>query len=392
MTLMSVAVVAGVRTAFARANKGGFKDTRPDHLGALCIREAVARAKVDPREIEDVVLGCAMPEAEQGMNVARISSIEAGLPVEVPAMTINRFCASGVQSMAIVAERIAQGAIAVGVAGGLESMSAIPMGGNKISLNRELVERRPEVFTPMGVTAENVARQFSIARADQDEFALRSHQRATQAQAKGVFAQEILPVETRVFDASGRAEKITVSKDEYPRADTALDKLAALKPAFDPTGSVTAGNSSPLTDGAAAVVLTSAERAKALGASLGQPLGWFRAFAVAGVPPEIMGIGPVPAVRKLLAKTGLQLDQIDLFELNEAFASQSLYCARELKLDPQKLNVNGGAIALGHPLGVSGTRLALTALLELGRRKARYAVVTMCIGGGMGAAALLERA
>ena len=287
----------------------------------------------------------------------------------------------------IACDRVAQGAIEVAVAGGVESMSMVPMTGNKPSLNPELVERWPEVYTPMGVTAENVARKFGVSRADQDAFALRSHQRASAAQAAGKLDAEIFAIKTQVFDAEGRVTDITVAKDEYPRADSTLEKLAALKPAFDPTGSVTAGNSSPLTDGAGAVVLASAARVKSLGV---KPLGWFRAFAVAGVPPEIMGIGPVPAVRKVLKLAGLEIKDIDLFELNEAFAAQSLYCARELGVDPEKLNVNGGAIALGHPLGVSGTRLALTVLHELARRGGRYGVVTMCIGGGMGAAGLFE--
>jgi acetyl-CoA acyltransferase len=385
-----VAIVSGVRTPFGRALKGGLKDTRPDVMGALVIKEALARAKgIDAKEIEDVVMGCAMPEAEQGMNVARIAALTAGLPVEVPAVTTNRFCASGVQSIADIAARIQNGSITTGIAGGIETMSMIPMGGNKVSLNRALVETHPEVFTPMGVTAENIARRFEVARKDQDAFALRSHQRAVAAQKNGIFAEEIIAVDTKVYDAAGHLTKVTVDKDEYPRADSSLESLAKLKPAFDQTGSVTAGNSSPLTDGAGAVVLTTGERAKSAGLS---PLGWFRAFAVAGVPPEIMGIGPIPAVRKLLDKTGLKLDAIDLFELNEAFAAQSLYCVRELGIDEDKLNVNGGAIALGHPLGVSGTRLVITALHELARRKGRYAVVTMCIGGGMGAAALIERA
>jgi acetyl-CoA acyltransferase len=263
------------------------------------------------------------------------------------------------------------------------------MGGNKPTLNPAIVEQHPEVYTPMGVTAENIARRFEIARKDQDEFALRSHQRAVAAHESGKLKAELVAVKTTVFDAEGRAREVTVDRDEGPRGDTTLEALAKLKPAFDPTGSVTAGNSSPLTDGAAAVVVTSAERAKSAGA---KPLGYFRAFAVAGVPPEIMGIGPVPAVRKLLSRAGMKLDQIDLFELNEAFAAQSLYCVRELGIDPEKLNVNGGAIALGHPLGVSGTRLTLTILNELARRQKRWGVVTMCIGGGMGAAALLERA
>jgi acetyl-CoA acyltransferase len=388
--MKDVVIVSGVRTPFGRAIKGGLKDTRPDDMGALVIREALTRAPgIEGREVEDVVLGCAMPEGEQGMNVARIAALSAGLPDEAAAMTINRFCSSGVQSIAIVADRIAAGAYDVGIAGGVESMTMIPMTGNKISLSPAVVEKRPDVFTPMGVTAENIARRFGIERKDQDAFALRSHERALAAQRGGKLDQEIVAVDTTVFDGEDRPHPMRVAKDEGPRADTSLESLAKLKPAFDPTGSVTAGNSSPLTDGAAAVVVTSAERAKASNLS---PLGYFRAFAVAGVPPDIMGIGPVPAVRKLLARTGLKLDQIDLFELNEAFAAQSLYCARELGIDSEKLNVNGGAIALGHPLGVSGTRLTITLLNELHRRKARYGIVTMCIGGGMGAAALLERA
>ena len=387
--MKDVAIVSGVRTPFARANKGGFKDTRPDTLATVVIAEAVKRGKVEPGEIGDVILGCAMPEAEQGMNVARIAALAAGLPVDVPGLTVNRFCASGVQSISQVADRIAMGAYEVGVAGGVETMSMIPMGGNKPSMNPDVVERIPAVYTPMGVTAENIARQFGVSRKDQDEFALRSHQRALAAQASGKLDAEILAVKTSIYEGEDNVQEITVSKDEYPRADTTLEKLSTLKPAFDPTGSVTAGNSSPLTDGAAALVLTSGERAKALGI---QPLGFFRAFAVAGVPPEIMGIGPVPAVRKVLKLAGLKIEDIDLFELNEAFAAQALYCARELGVDPEKLNVNGGAIALGHPLGVSGARLTLTILHELQRRKGRYGIVSMCIGGGMGAAAVIERA
>jgi acetyl-CoA acyltransferase len=367
--------------------KGSLKDTRPDDLGIAVVQEAVARSGLSPAGIEDVVLGCAMPEAEQGMNVARVVAIGAGLPVEVPAMTINRFCASGVQSVAIVADRIATGQIDAGVAGGVETMSMIPMGGNKIALNPRLVEQRPELYTPMGVTAENIARRFEIPRQAQDEFALRSHKLAVAAQQAGRLTGEILPIETTLFDEQGRVQKVRVAQDEGPRADTSLERLATLKPAFDPTGTVTAGNSSPLTDGAAAVVLTTPEKAWAAGRPV---LGYFRAFAVAGVPPEIMGIGPVPAVRKLLAKTGLSVEEIDLWELNEAFACQTLYCARELKIPEERLNVNGGAIALGHPLGVSGTRLTITILRELRRRGGRYGVVTMCIGGGMGAAALVE--
>jgi acetyl-CoA acyltransferase len=385
-----IAILSGVRTPFGRAIKGGFKDTRPDTLAELVICEALKRAPgIKPEEIGDVVLGCAMPEAEQGMNVARVAALGAGLPSSVAAMTINRFCSSGVQSISIIADRIAAGAFEVGLAGGVESMTMIPMGGNKVSLNPTIVDRHPEVFTPMGVTAENIARAHGISRADQDAFALRSHQRATAAQASGKFAPELMPVKTAIFDAEDHLRELTVDKDEGPRADTTLEKLATLRPAFDPTGTVTAGNSSPLTDGAAAVVVASGERARALGI---KPLGWFRHFAVAGVPPEVMGIGPVPAVRKVLAQAGLSIDQIDLFELNEAFAAQSLYCARELGIPEEKLNVNGGAIALGHPLGVSGTRLTLTILHELARRNGRYGIVTMCVGGGMGAAAIVERA
>jgi len=385
-----IAIVAGVRTPFGRAIKGGFKDTRPDTLGAVAIAEALRLSEgIKAEEVDDVVLGCAMPEAEQGMNVARVAGLAAGLPNESSAMTINRFCSSGLQAISIVADRIAAGAFEVGIAGGVETMSMIPMGGNKPSFNLELVEKRPDIFTPMGITAENIARRFEVSRKDQDEFAFRSHQRATAAMENGKFAAEIVPVKTRVFDAEGRAHEVTISKDEGPRGDTTVEKLATLKPAFDPTGSVTAGNSSPLTDGAAALVIASGDRVKALGK---KPLGWFRYFAVAGVPPDIMGIGPVPAVRKVLKQAGMTVDQIDLFELNEAFAAQSLYCARELGVDPEKLNVNGGAIALGHPLGVSGARLTLTILHELARRNGRFGVVTMCIGGGMGAAAIVERA
>jgi acetyl-CoA acyltransferase len=388
--MKDVAIVSGVRTPFGRAIKGGLKDTRPDDMGALVIRESLARARgIDPKEVEDVVLGCAMPEAEQGMNVARVAALAAGLPDEAAAMTVNRFCSSGVQSIAIVADRIAAGAYDVGIAGGVESMSMIPMGGNKVSLSPAVVEKRPDVFTPMGVTAENIARRFGIERKDQDEFALRSHTRALAAQKEGKLDAEIVAVDTIVFDAEDKPHTMRVIKDEGPRADTSLEGLAKLKPAFDPTGSVTAGNSSPLTDGAAALVVTSAERAKAANLT---PLGYFRGFAVAGVPPDIMGIGPVPAVRKLLIKAGLKIDQIDLFEVNEAFASQALYCVRELGLPAERVNVNGGAIALGHPLGATGARQIATALHELERRKGRYAVISMCVGGGMGAAGLIERA
>ena len=386
--MREVAILSAVRTAIGRAPRGVFKNTRPDDMAAVVTREALRRADVQPAAIEDLVLGCAHPEAEQGLNVARQVGMLAGLPDEVPAMTINRFCSSGLQATAIVSDRIMAGSIDVGLAGGLESMSLIPMGGAKIALNPAVVDQFPDAHIPMGNTAENVARQFGISRGDQDAFALASHQKALAAQARGAFTDEIVPVKTRVCDGEVWRD-ITVDKDEGPRADTSLDKLASLKPAFDPTGSVTAGNASPLNDGAAAVVLMAADKAKEAGK---KPRAYFRAFAVAGVPPAIMGIGPVPAVRKLLAKTGLKIDQIDLFEVNEAFASQALYCLRELGLPVDRVNVNGGAIALGHPLGATGARQIATALHELERRKGRYAVITMCVGGGMGAAGLIERA
>jgi acetyl-CoA acyltransferase len=386
--MREVAILSAVRTAIGRAPRGVFKNTRPDDLAAVATREALRRAEVEPAAIEDVVLGCASPEAEQGLNVARQVGFLAGLPDEVPAMTINRFCSSGLQAAAIVADRIMGGGIDTGLAGGLESMSLIPMGGSKIALNPAVVDQFPDAYIPMGNTAENVARQFGVSRGDQDAFALASHQKAVAAWTRGDFATEVVPVKTRVFDGEIWRD-IIVDKDEGPRGDTSLDKLASLKPAFDPTGSVTAGNASPLNDGAAAVVLMAADKAKQAGK---KPRAYFRAFAVAGVPPAIMGIGPVPAVRKLLAKTGLKIDQIDLYEVNEAFASQALYCLRELGLPVERVNVNGGAIALGHPLGATGARQIATALHELERRKGRYAVITMCVGGGMGAAGLIERA
>ena len=386
--MREVAILSAVRTPIGRAPRGVFKNTRPDDLAALVSREALRRAEVEPAAIEDVVLGCAHPEAEQGLNVARQVGFLAGLPDEVPAMTINRFCSSGLQSTAIIADRIAAGSIDAGLAGGLESMSLIPMGGAKIALNPAVVDQFPDAYIPMGNTAENVARQFGVSRGDQDAFALASHQKAVAAQTRGDFAAEIVAVKTRTFDGEVWRD-ITVDKDEGPRADTSLDKLASLKPAFDPTGTVTAGNASPLNDGAAAVVLMAADKAKEAGK---KPRAYFRAFAVAGVPPAIMGIGPVPAVRKLMAKTGHKIDQIDLFEVKEAFASQALYCLRELGLPVDRVNVNGGAIALGHPLGATGARQIATALHELERRKGRYAVITMCVGGGMGAAGLIERA
>jgi acetyl-CoA acyltransferase len=386
--MRDVAILSAVRTPVGRATKGNLRHTRPDDLGALVVKEALRRAETAAAEVEDLVMGCAHPEGEQGLNVARQVGFLAGLPDEVPAMTINRFCSSGLQAVSIVADRIAVGGIDVGVAGGLESMSMIPMGGSRISLNGHVTAVEPDAYLPMGNTAENVARQFKVSREEQDAFALRSHQKAVAAWNEGRFAGEIIPVVTRVFE-EGAWRDVTVDRDEGPRADTTAEKLAALKPVFDPTGSVTAGNSSPVNDGAAAVILMAGDKAKTAGRKI---RGYFRAFAVAGVPPGIMGIGPVPAVRKLMAKTGLKIDEIDVYEVNEAFASQAVYCLRELGLPQDRVNVNGGAIAIGHPLGATGARQIATALAELERRKGRYAVITMCVGGGMGAAGLIERA
>jgi acetyl-CoA acyltransferase len=343
---------------------------------------------LDPSKVEDLVLGCAMPEAEQGMNVARLVGLMAGLPVEVPAMTVNRFCCSGSQTMGLVADRIALGGYDIAIAGGTETMSMIPMGGNKVSVNPDLMEKFPEAYTPMGTTAEIVARQFNVSREEQDAFAAESHRRAVAAIEQGFFTDEIVPVTTTVVGPDG-PEEVTVSRDECVRPNTSVEGLARLRPAFDPTGSVTAGNASPLTDGAALGVLMSKEKAAELGID---PLGYFRSWVVVGVPPDIMGTGPVPAVRALLKKTGLSVADIDVFELNEAFASQSVYCVRELGLDPAKVNPNGGAIALGHPLGATGARQVATILRQLERSGGKRGIVTMCIGGGMGFACLVEAA
>jgi acetyl-CoA acyltransferase len=385
-----VVIASAVRTPFTRAHKGEFKDTRPDTLAALVIKEAVARVPgLKKEDVEDVILGCAMPEAEQGMNVARNASLLAGLPDTVPGMTINRFCASGTQSIAQAAQAIQAGMIQVAVAGGTESMTMVPMGGNKVSANPEIMEKFPEVYTSMGATAENIATRYSVTREDADKFAYESQRRAATAREQGKFKDEILPVTTTMYDEDGKAKQVTVTFDTILRPDTTLEGLAKLRPAFNAKGVVTAGNASPLTDGAAATVVMSEEKAKALGV---KPLGYFLDYQVAGVPPEIMGIGPIPAVKKLLAKNKLKLEDIDVFELNEAFAAQALHCIRELGIPLDKANPNGGAIALGHPLGVSGARLVGTILYELKRRNGRYGVVTMCIGGGMGAAALIELA
>jgi acetyl-CoA acyltransferase len=380
-------IVSSVRTAVGKAPKGTLRSTRPDDLGAAAIQGALALVPaLDPREIDDVILGCAMPEAEQGMNVARISSLRAGLPIESAAMTVNRFCASGLQSIALAAERIRGGGAEAIVAGGTESMSMVPMGGNKISINPGLFDRYPESYLSMGLTAERVAKHYGITREHADEFALRSHQKALAAQAAGRFSDEIVPVAVSIA-APGGTSTSEFKADEGPRADTSLEALAKLKPAFHAAGTVTAGNASQTSDGAAASVVMSAGRAAALGL---KPLARFVAFAYAGCLPEEMGVGPVYAIPKALKLAGLTLDQIDLIELNEAFAAQALSVIQLAGLDPSKVNVNGGAIALGHPLGCTGAKLTATLLHELKRRNAKYGMVTMCVGGGMGAAGIFE--
>jgi len=386
-------IVSAVRTAVGRAPRGSLRNTRPDDLAGWVVKEALNRAPgVKPEEIDDVVIGCSFPEAEQGLNVARLIAYIAGLPYQVPGQTVNRFCSSGLQAIAIGAEHIMCGFADVIVAGGVESMSMVPMGGNKTVPNLKLIEKYPEGYTAMGVTAENVARKYGISREDQDAFALKSHQKAAAAIKAGRFKDEILPIQTKTQeiaeDGTAKFRDIVFDTDEGVRADTTLEALGKLRPAFSVTGSVTPGNSSPLNDGASAVVLMSKEKAKALGLA---PMATFRSFAVAGVPPELMGIGPVEAIPKALKFAGLNLGQIDLFELNEAFASQALYICRTLGLDMDKVNVNGGAIALGHALGNSGARLTTTLMHEMKKRNARYGIVSMCIGFGMGAAGVFER-
>jgi acetyl-CoA acyltransferase len=390
-------IVSAVRTPVGKAPKGALRTTRPDDLAALVIKEAIARLPgFDAKEVEDVILGCAMPEAEQGMNVARIASLRAGLPVEVSAMTINRFCSSGLQAIALAAERIMAGQGDVAVAGGTESMSMIPMGGNKISPNPSLMDSYPDAYLGMGLTAENLSKKYGITREQADEFSFASHQKALAAISAGKFKDETVPVEINyvAFEngasngAKPKAVKITFDTDEGPRADTSVEVLGKLKPAFHAHGVVTAGNSSQMSDGAAAAVVMSAERARALGL---KPLARFLAFATAGCLPEEMGVGPVYAIPKALKIAGLSLEQIDVIELNEAFAAQSLAVIKLAGLDPARVNVNGGAIALGHPLGCTGAKLTAAILRELERRNARYGLVTMCVGGGMGAAGIFER-
>jgi acetyl-CoA acyltransferase len=381
-------IVSYARTPIGRAKKGSLKDTRPEEFAAPMLQALVKRTPgLEPAMVDDVMLGCAMPEAEQGMNVARMISLLAGFPVEVPATTINRFCSSGSQSIAWAADVIRSGNADVIIAGGVESMSMVAMGGNKIIADPALVDATPNAYASMGTTAEVVARQFGIGREEQDAFALRSHQRAAAAIAAGKFKDEIVPLHVRTMD-NGAWREFDFDTDEGPRADTSLEALAKLKPAFDPRGTVTAGNSSQINDGAAAVVIMSDTRAAELGL---EPVAFVQSWAVAGVPPDVMGIGPAKAVPKLLAKTGLKLADIDVIEINEAFASQSVYCTRELGLDPDKTNVNGGAIATGHPLGATGAVLTCKLLGEMKRRNAKRGIVTMCIGGGMGFAYLIER-
>ncbi len=389
--MREVVIVSAVRTPVGKAYKGTLRATRPDDLAAVAIKGALERVpQVDPTEIEDVILGCAMPEAEQGMNVARIASLRAGLPVEVSAMTINRFCSSGLQAIAMAAERIMAGGAEAIVAGGVESMTMIPMGGHKVSANPWLVSNYPDAYLSMGLTAERLAKRFNITREMQDEFSVRSHKNAIAAIKAGKFDEEIVPVPVSFTTPNGSKPKrtdIVFKIDEGPRADTSLEALLALKPAFHAKGTVTAGNSSQMSDGAAAAIVMSAERAQALGL---EPMARYVAFATAGYKPEEMGVGPVYAIPKALKMAGLKLSDIDVIELNEAFAAQSLAVIQEGKLDPERINVNGGAIALGHPLGCTGAKLTASIIRELKRRKGRYGMVTMCVGGGMGAAGIFE--
>ena len=384
-----IVIVEAVRSAVGRAVKGSLATKRPDELAVDVIRGLLQRVPQIKGKIDDVIVGCAMPEGEQGLNVARLIALAADLGIETPGQTINRFCSSGLQAIATAAGAIAIGSADVIVAGGVESMTSVPMTGFHLSASPELMGHMPGANTPMGITAENVANRFGITRQQQDEFAYRSQMKAKAAQDKNVFKDEIVPVRAISFDAKGQRVYKDFTVDEMPRGDTTIEGLAKLPPAFAQGGSVTAGNASPLSDGAAACIVTRPTVCEHLGVA---PLAYFRGFAVAGVDPEIMGIGPIPAVKKLLAKHHLSVKDIDLFELNEAFASQSVYCQRELGIPDDKVNVNGGAIALGHPLGCTGAKLTATALYELRRRQGRYAVVTMCIGGGQGAAGLFERA
>ncbi len=386
-------IVSAVRTAVGKAPKGTLRTTRPDEMGATVIKEALARVPgLEASDIEDVIMGCAMPEAEQGMNVARSAAIRAGLPVETSAMTINRFCSSGLQSIAMAADRIKSGGADVIVAGGLETMSMIPMGGHIIRPNPYLVDHYPDFYLSMGLATENVARKYEVTREQQDEFALRSHTRAAAALDADKFKDEVVPLHVVLeeLDEKGKKQRreVVFDKDEGVRRESSAEGLAKLKPAFHVKGTITAGNASQMSDGAAAAIVMSDSRARELGA---KPMARFIAYATAGCPPEEMGIGPVFAIPKALKLAGLTLNDIDVIELNEAFAAQSIAVIKTLGLDPDKVNVNGGAIALGHPLGCTGAKLTASILRELERRNGRYGMVTMCVGGGMGAAGILER-
>ena len=385
-------IVSIARTAVGKAPRGILRNTRPDDMAAAVIQEVLKRVPgLDPNEIEDVILGCAMPEAQQGNNVARVASIRAGLPVTCSAMTINRFCSSGLQAIALASERIRSGSAEVIIAGGAETMSMIPMGGFHFSPNPHLMEHYPDFYLNMGLTAENLARKYQITREQQDAFALRSHQRALAAMEAGRFKDEVVPLEVVEVSLNGKdkaqTRKVVFDADEGPRRDTSMEALAKLKPAFHARGTVTAGNASQMSDGASAAVVMSMEKARALGA---KPLARFVSFATAGCPPEEMGVGPVFAIPKALKLAGLKLADIELIELNEAFAAQTLAVIQQAGLDPEKTNVNGGAVALGHPLGCTGSKLTATLLGEMKRRKSRYGMVTMCVGGGMGAAGVFE--
>ena len=390
--MTSAVIVSAARTAIGKAPRGTLRTTRPEEMAAATVRAVMERAPaVDAAAIDDVILGCAMPEAEQGMNVARIASLRAGLPVEVPAQTVNRFCSSGLQTIALAAQQIMSGMGEAVIAGGVETMSQVPMSSNKFMANPTLAKEHPGVYIGMGQTAENLARQYEVTREEQDAFALRSHQRAAAAQDAGKFDDEIVPLEVEITLGEGssvQTYRTTFDRDEGVRRDSSAEALARLRPVFHAQGTVTAGNSSQTSDGAAAVLVMSEEKAEQLGL---QPIARFRSFAVAGVAPELMGIGPVTAVPKALKLAGVSLDEIDLVELNEAFAVQALAVIRELGLDEEIVNVNGGAIALGHPLGCTGAKLTVQMLHELVRQDKRLGLVTMCIGGGMGAAGVLER-
>ena len=389
--MREVVIASSVRTAVGKAPRGGLRNTRPDDMAAVAIKGALERVpQLNTKEIEDVIIGCATPEAEQGMNVARIAALRAGLPVEVSAMTINRFCSSGLQAIALAADSVMAGRAEVAIGGGTESMSMIPMGGNKVSANPWLVDKYPDAYLSMGLTAERLAKRFNISREAADEFSLNSHKKAVAAIQSGKFEDEIVPVPVSFTTPNGSKPKrleIFFKIDEGPRADTSMEALAALKPAFHAKGMVTAGNSSQTSDGAAASVVMTAEKAKQLGIT---PLARFVSFATAGYLPEEMGLGPVYAIPKALKMAGLKLSDIDVIELNEAFAAQALSVIKEAGLDPAKVNPNGGAIALGHPLGCTGAKLTATIIRELKRRNGRYGLVTMCIGGGMGAAGIIE--